>query len=134
MFQLRAGRAPHGAGEVAVSARLAASDRIGLGDRLLVGLPPTARAVVGIVDAAWELSLPIVVCPAEQRLSGDLPHALVKLPPGVGWQPPNVDEFMNCAGLASGGRACNSDFGWMYRPDAMPGAVELATRKAHWYS
>jgi len=116
MFQVRTGRAPHGAGEVAVSARLAAAERIGVGDRVLAGLPPTARTVVGIIDAAWELSLPIVLSPAGQRLSGDLSHTLVKLPPGAAWTPPPVAD--------------GATYGSMYRPDARPSAVELATRKA----
>src|SRR5581483_8882096 len=130
MFRLGAGRPPRGPDEVAVSTRLAATDHLAVGDRVRVGLPPTTRTVVGIVDAAWELSLPIVLSPADQRLSGDAPGALVKLPPGTAWAPPDPQELMVCQDTAFGGRSCTSDFGSMDRRDARPGAAELATRQA----
>jgi putative ABC transport system permease protein len=128
MFQPRSGRAPRGPGEVAVSTRLAEMDQVNVGDRVLVGLPPTTRTVVGIIDPAWELSLPVVVSPAEHRLSADLPSALVGLPPGVGWTPPPLtEELMKCVDEPSGGRSCN---GYSYAARELPNPAELAARKA----
>ncbi|GAA2394180.1 FtsX-like permease family protein [Dactylosporangium salmoneum] len=131
MFVIRDGRAPRGTGEVAVSARLATALGIRVGDRLAVGLPPVERSVVGVIDAARELSIPLVISPAGQRLSGDIPHVLVQLPPGAaGWTPPDPSQHMSCQSAGEGGRTCLSSFSSMYRGDVRPSAAELATRTA----
>jgi putative ABC transport system permease protein len=131
MFAVSAGRAPRGAAEVAVSATLAAADGVQLGDRLAVGAPLRERTVVGIIGAARELSIPLVVTPADQRLSGSLPHTLVRLPPGdAGWQPPNPSQSMTCTPVSGGGESCVSSFSTLFRGDLRPDATQLATRAA----
>jgi putative ABC transport system permease protein len=131
MFVVRGGRAPRGSGEVAVSARLAAALRIRIGDRVAAGLPPRARIVVGIIDAARELSIPLVISAADQPLAGDVPRLLVKLPPGAaGWMPPDPSRSLSCHPVDGGGRACSSSFSSLYRGDVRPSAAELATRTA----
>ncbi|BCB89769.1 hypothetical protein Psuf_070820 [Phytohabitans suffuscus] len=131
MFTVRAGRAPRGPAEAAVSATLAAADGIELGDRLAVGAPLRERTVVGIVDAARELSIPLVVTPADQRLSGSHPRTLVGLPPGGGgWQPPDPFAHMICTPLEGGGESCVSSSSTRSRGDLRPDATELATRTA----
>ncbi|WP_238009437.1 FtsX-like permease family protein [Dactylosporangium sp. AC04546] len=131
MFVIRDGRAPRGPGEVAVSATLATALGIRVGDRLTVGLPLKERTVVGVIDAARELSIPLVITPADQRLSGDIPHMLVQLPPGgAGWTPPDPSEHMSCQPAGGGGRTCVSSFSTLYRGDVRPSATELATRTA----
>jgi len=130
MFVLREGRAPRGTTEVAVSARLGATRGIRIGDRLAAGSPLRERTVVGVIDAAVELSIPMVVSPADQPLAGG-PETLVQLPPGgMGWKPPDPLQSMICDDLPGGGQSCGSSFSTMYREDARPSAADLATRTA----
>ncbi|MEJ3744165.1 FtsX-like permease family protein [Actinomycetes bacterium KLBMP 9797] len=130
IFSLRDGRAPRGGAELAVSRRMAERDGIRIGDRVAVGLPPRERTVVGIVDAARELSIPLVVTAADQRLNGSLPHTLVALPPGAAWTPPDPRDYMVCEDTSDGGRTCNSGASVRSRQDGRPSAAELATRTA----
>ena len=130
MFVLREGRAPRGTAEVAVSVRLGETRGIRIGDRVAAGSPLRERTVVGVIDAATELSIPMVVSPADQPLAGG-PHTLVQLPPGgAGWKPPDPLQSMICNDYPDGGQSCGSSFSTMYRGDAGPSAAELATRTA----
>jgi putative ABC transport system permease protein len=115
IFAVRSGRAPRGSGEAAVSARLASQDGVKVGDRVLVGIPPRERTVVGIVDASRELSIPLVVTAADQALSDSGRHALIRVPKGVSWNPHS---------------APGASLSTMYRPDLRPSAAEQATRTA----
>jgi putative ABC transport system permease protein len=128
MFLVRTGRGPRGPGEVAISATLAAELDLWVGDQLAVGVPPRERAVVGVVDAARELTIPLVVTAADQPLGGG-PHMLVKLPPGAHWSPSSAHNRKVCE-EADGGQVCTSSFSSLYRGDARPSAAELATRTA----
>ncbi|GAA4724068.1 FtsX-like permease family protein [Phytohabitans rumicis] len=131
MFAVRAGRAPRGPAEVAVSASLAKAVGVGVGDPLWTGLPLRERTVVGLIDSAEELGKPIVVSPADHPLGPSGPHTLVGLPAGgQGWQPPNPATLMTCRDQVGGGRTCTSSFSTFHRPDLRPDAAELATRTA----
>jgi putative ABC transport system permease protein len=130
IFLVRAGRAPHGPGEVAVSAALAKATGVGVGDRLAVGAPPRERSIVGIVHAARELSIPIVVTAADQPLSGSGAHTLVKLPPGgEGWSPRDAGA-RKCQTTPEGAEVCTGSLSTMYRGDLRLSATELAVRAA----
>jgi putative ABC transport system permease protein len=130
IFLVRAGRAPHGPGEVAVSAALAKATGVGVGDRLAVGAPPRERSIVGIVDVTRELSIPLVVTAADQPLSGSGAHALVKLPPGgEGWSPRDAGA-RKCQTTPEGAEVCTGSLSTMYRGDMRVGAAELAVRAA----
>lgn len=129
-YVVRDGRAPRGAAEVAVSARLAEEDGLRIGDRLAVGLPPRERELVGIVDAARELSARVIVSPAGQPLSGSHPHTLIKLPPGgTDWAPWTVPVERVCEPTRSDG-VCGANYGSLFRGDVRPTVTERATRSA----
>jgi putative ABC transport system permease protein len=129
IFFVRAGRAPHGPGEAAVSAALAKATGLGVGDKLAAGAPPRERSIVGIVDAARELSIPLVVTDADQPLSAAGHKALVKLPPsGAGWTP--FEGGKKCEKTPDGAEVCGSSISTMYRGDVGPSSAELAVRVA----
>jgi putative ABC transport system permease protein len=129
IFVVRAGRAPHGPGEAAVSAALAKATGVEIGDTLAVGAPPRERSIVGIVDAARELSIPLVVTAADQPLSGSGGHTLVKLPPGgEAWTPHGAAR--TCETTPEGAQVCASALSTMYRGDLRVSAAEMATRTA----
>ncbi|MGN9909345.1 FtsX-like permease family protein [Phytohabitans sp. LJ34] len=129
MFFVRAGRAPHGPGEAAVSAALAKATGVGVGDKLAVGAPPRERSIVGIIDAARELSIPLVVTDADQPLSAAGRKALVKLPPGgTGWTP--YEGAKKCETTPDGAQVCGSSISTTYRGDVGPSAAEMAVRVA----
>jgi len=130
MFLVRAGRAPRGPGEAAVSATLAKAAGVGVGDRLAAGVPIRELSIVGIVDAARDLRIPLVVTAADQPLSGSGAHTLVRPPPGAAGWVPDTTAAMTCRDLAGGGQACASSVSTIYRGDLRPGAAELATRTA----
>ncbi len=129
-YVVRAGRAPRGPAEVAVTARLAAAHGIGVGDPLVVGLPPRERTVVGVVDIARELSMRTVVAPADQPLSNGDAHTLVQLPPGAGWTPQDALRDRSCGTDGNGAQVCTAAIGATYRGDVRPGAAEQALRTA----
>lgn len=131
MYAVRDGRAPRGAGEIAVTASLAEASGVRIGDRLAAGLPLRERTVVGLIDVARELSMQMIVSPGDQPLSSSGPHTLVKLPPGAGWTPDALTGNRSChIDAATGGEMCTADFGSMYRGDVKPGVAEQATRTA----
>ncbi|MFC0531845.1 FtsX-like permease family protein [Phytohabitans kaempferiae] len=129
IFAVRAGRAPRGPDEAAVSAALAEATGVTVGGRLAVGVPPRERTVVGIVDPARELSIPLVVTAADQPLSGSAAHTLVKLPPGEGWSP-DMSAARTCEVRPDGREVCVGSLSTTYRGDLRPSAAELATRTA----
>ena len=131
MYAVRAGRAPQGRTEIAVSAGIAETAGIRVGDRLAAGMPLREHTVVGIVDVARELSRQVIVAPGDQPLSDGGPHTLVKLPPGADWTPAVLTGSSRChIDPATGGEACVSSFGSMWRGDVRPGVAEQATRTA----
>ena len=85
---------------------------------------------MGIIDAARELSIPLVLTAADQPLSGSGRHTLVKLPPGgEGWSPRGVPA-MTCETTPEGAEMCGGTLNTMYRGDLRLSAAELAVRAA----
>ncbi|GLH96171.1 ABC transporter permease [Phytohabitans aurantiacus] len=115
MFAVRTGRAPRGPGEAALSGRLASLDGVKVGDRVLAGIPPRERTIVGIIDASSELSLPLLVTGADQALSDSGRHALIQVPEGASWNPRSTPD---------------TQVSTMHRPDVGPSAAEQALRTA----
>jgi putative ABC transport system permease protein len=92
-YVIRAGRAPRGGAEVAVSSPLAAAEGLRLGDRLPAGMPQRTLTVVGLIDDAQQLHQRLLIAPAGYPLSaGARRSVLVDLPSGDGgWLPPVVN-------------------------------------------
>ncbi|GIH14730.1 FtsX-like permease family protein [Rugosimonospora africana] len=92
-YVIRAGRAPRGGGEVAVSRSLAAAEGVRVGDRMSAGMPGRALTVVGLVDSAQRLGQRLLIVPTGYPLSpGARRSLLVDLPPSVAhWEPPEVN-------------------------------------------
>jgi putative ABC transport system permease protein len=131
MYAVRAGRAPRGPDEVAVTADLARTVGVSTGDRLAVGMPLRERTVVGVIDVARELTMETIVVPGDQPLSATGPQTLVKLPPGARWTPDVLTGERRCeTDPATGAESCGSSFGWLYRGDVKPSLAEQATRTA----
>jgi putative ABC transport system permease protein len=112
-FLIRAGRAPHGGGEVAVSSALAAAEGLRVGERMSAGMPARTLTVVGLIDNAQQLRQRLLIVPAGYPLStGARLALLVDLPPGeADWRPPAVNGL-----------------GYQRRP--IPGPAERAVRTA----
>ncbi len=110
-YLIRAGRAAQGADEISVSDQVSHELGIGLGDHITAGLPSRQYTVVGVIDNANELSMPLLVVPAAHPLTTDAGHrAYVSLPPqDRSWQP-------------------GGDAGFTSR--SQPSPVELAARAA----
>ncbi|MET7952037.1 FtsX-like permease family protein [Micromonospora sp. NPDC005324] len=87
-YVLRAGRAPQGAAEVAVTRALARELDIRPGDQVVAGMPQRSLTVVGVVDWSRSLRMTGLLVPAEAPLSGARAELLVKLPAGQSWSPP----------------------------------------------
>ncbi|GAB3840685.1 hypothetical protein GCM10029963_09810 [Micromonospora andamanensis] len=116
-FVLRAGRAPQGAVEVAVTRALARELDIRLGDQMVAGMPQRSLTVVGVIDWSRSLREAGLLVPAEAPLSGAHPKLLVELPAGQSWSPPKPSP--------------NQDgFGSLLREDLKPTVAEKAVEAA----
>jgi putative ABC transport system permease protein len=116
-YVLRAGHAPRGTAEVAVTQSLAEELGVGLGSQIEAGMPQRRLTVVAVVDWSRSLRQAGLLVPAEAPLSpGARPALMVELPPGQGWSPPNPGTI---AGL-----------GFRDRRGMEPTAVERAVEAA----
>ncbi|MEU8262077.1 ABC transporter permease [Micromonospora sp. NPDC048999] len=87
-YVVRAGRAPHGTAEVAVTRPLAEELGVGLGSQIEAGMPQRRLTVVAVVDWSRSLRQAGLLVPTEAPLSpGARPKLMVELPPGQGWSP-----------------------------------------------
>lgn len=116
-YVVRAGRAPRGTAEVAVTQTLAEELGVGPGSRIEAGMPQRQLTVVGVVDWSRSLRQAGLLVPAEAPLSsGARPALMVELPLGQVWSPPNPGTI---AGL-----------GWRDRRGMEPTAAERAAAAA----
>ncbi|MCX5122080.1 ABC transporter permease [Micromonospora sp. NBC_00362] len=112
-YVLRAGRAPQGAAEVAVTRALARELDIRPGNQVVAGMPQRSLTVVGVVDWSRSLHSAGLLVPAEAPLSGARAELLVKLPAGQSWSPPESSTTTN-------------GFSFMLREDLKPTVAEKA--------
>ncbi|MEV6925818.1 ABC transporter permease [Dactylosporangium sp. NPDC051485] len=89
----RAGRAPQGRAEVALTRALARQLHIDVGQQIEAGMPMRQLTVVGVVDLSRSLRRPALIVSAEAALSaGAHRQLLVDLPGGsASWSPPGAD-------------------------------------------
>lgn len=76
-YVLRAGAAPQGATEVALSRAMAARLGAGIGDRIEAGMPQRRLTVVGIIDLSRSLKLAALVVPPDAALSAGASRSLL---------------------------------------------------------
>ncbi|WP_213451987.1 FtsX-like permease family protein [Rhizomonospora bruguierae] len=88
-YVLRAGRAPDGTAEAAVTRFLAAELGVGLGSQIEAGMPQRRLTVVAVVDWSRSLRQAGLLVPAEAPLSGARPQLMVEFPAGQSWSPPD---------------------------------------------
>lgn len=87
-YVLRAGRAPRGPAEVAVTRALADELGVGLGGHVDAGMPQRSLTVVGLVDWSRSLRAAGLLVPAGVPLSpGARAKLMVQLPVGHDWLP-----------------------------------------------
>lgn len=90
-YVLRAGRAPRGNAEVALTRTLAQQLNVDIGRQIEAGMPLRQLTVVGIVDLSRSLRRPVLIVPPEAPLStGAHQRLLVDLPDSASWSPPSV--------------------------------------------
>lgn len=87
-YVFRAGRAPAGPAEVAVTRAMADGLGLRLGDRLTAGMPQRDLAVVGVIDWSRSLHAAGLLVPYDAPLSSARSKLMVRLPTGVQWSPP----------------------------------------------
>ncbi|MFU8853353.1 FtsX-like permease family protein [Micromonospora sp. SL1-18] len=116
-YVVRAGRAPRGTTEVAVTQPLAEELGVGLGSQIEAGMPQRRLTVVAVVDWSRSLRQAGLLVPAEAPLSpGVRPALMVGLPPGQGWSPPDPDTV--------------TGLGWRDRRGMEPTAADRAVEVA----
>ncbi|MFC6023228.1 ABC transporter permease [Plantactinospora solaniradicis] len=76
-YVLRAGTAPRGAAEVALSSAMAARLGAGIGDQIEAGMPQRRLTVVGIIDLSRSLKLAALVVPPDVALSAGASRSLL---------------------------------------------------------
>ncbi|MER7001500.1 FtsX-like permease family protein [Dactylosporangium sp. NPDC000555] len=116
-YVMRAGRAPQGSAEVALTTALARQLHVGVGRQIEAGMPMRQLTVVGVVDLSRSLRSPALIVSANDPLSAGARRQLLVALPGdsASWQPPGTDvpglSYMNRADM---------------RPDTRQRAIEAA--------
>ncbi|MFV2022804.1 FtsX-like permease family protein [Micromonospora sp. LOL_023] len=100
-YVVRAGRAPDGPSETAVTRAMA--DELGLrvGSRITAGMPQRDLTVVGVIDWSRSLRASGLLVPREFPLSGARSKLMVQLPNDDEWLPPRTEPGMGAMSVLS---------------------------------
>ncbi|SCF16694.1 FtsX-like permease family protein [Micromonospora chokoriensis] len=90
-YVLRAGRAPDGPSEVAVTRAMADELGVRAGSRITAGMPQRDLTVVGVIDWSRSLRASGLLVPRDFPLSAARSKLMVQLPNDDEWLPPRTD-------------------------------------------
>ncbi|MFX0592552.1 FtsX-like permease family protein [Melissospora conviva] len=100
-YVLRAGRAPGGPAEAAVTRAMANELGLGLGSRVTAGMPQRDLTVVGLIDWSRSLRASGLIVPYDAPLSSARAKLMVELPGGVEWSPARLSPGVGSVSVLS---------------------------------